>query len=99
MNVKCVPQIEVRPLTADDRGRVVQKIDGDFAMVTAVENGIFLVVFRGLCHFAFDPYQGGAVILFSSPVLVTPKLTSHRAGVANENLSLCLFFDELKGGP
>lgn len=98
-NVKCTPEIEVRTLTAADKGRVVQRSDGDFSIATAVENGIFLVSFRGLCQFVFDSYQNEPVVLFNSPAIVTPKLTSHRANVANEPLSLCLFFDQEKGGP
>lgn len=98
-NVQCTPAIVVRPLTAADRGVAVQTADGSFALVTAVENGVFLMSFRGFCHFAYAPYNNEPVVVFDSPVVVTPKLTSHRANVANEHISLALFFDEEKGGP
>lgn len=98
-NVTCTPEIKVRALTAADSGLAVQTVDGTFALVTAVENGVFLMSFKGLCHFAYTPYKNEPVVVFDSPAIVTPKLTSYRASVAGEHVSLCLFFDVEKGGP
>ena len=98
-SVKCTPQIEVRPLTTTDAGLVVQTPDGGFAFVATDESRLFLMSFKGFCHFGYTPYNGEPLVVFDSPVIVTPKLTTYRANVSNEHLSLALFFDEAKGGP
>lgn len=98
-SVKCIPKIELKSLTPADAGLVVQTADGSFAFVALDESRLFFMSFKGFCHFAYTPYDGEPVVVFDSPVIVTPKLTTYRANVSNEHLSLALFFDEAKGGP
>jgi hypothetical protein len=89
--VKTFPAIEVRPVTTEDFGRVVQ-IGGSFGSVAKDIHGeVCIGMFRNF-EFVFMPYSGEPVVTFDAPVAYMPDLLSHHGTRAAERNSLSLHF-------